>query len=125
MAIVLLLIYANVGLATAINIHFCNGHLAKVSLAKINFRSACCCETENMEKDCCKDEVVLVKSDNHQSQTSLVVPESGFKILSMLAVVLQDETSYYLQNYKKLPSSLRLRNPHITDIFLAIHSLRI
>lgn len=125
-AIVFLLIYANVGLAMAINFHFCSGHLSQVSLVKIGFHSACCCKTKDMASDCCKDEVVLVKADNHQSQTSLALPESGFKILALPALIPQDENLCNLQNQGiLLPLFSRLRSPHNADIFLAVRNLRI
>lgn len=124
-AIGFLLIYANVGLAMAINFHFCSGHLSQVSLVKIGFHSACCCKTKDMASDCCKDQVVLVKADNHQSQTSLALPESGFKILALPALIPQDEIRYNLKQEEKLPSFTRLRSPHTADIFLAVRNLRI
>ncbi len=124
-AIVFLLIYANVGLAMAINFHFCSGHLSQVSLIKTGSPSTCCCKTKDMASDCCKDEVLLVKADNHQSQTTLVLPESGFKILALAALIPQDETLYNLKCKEKLPTFTRLRSPHITDIFLAVRNLRI
>ena len=124
-AIVFLLIYANVGLAMAINFHFCSGHLSQVSLVKIGFHSACCCKTKDKASDCCKDEVVLVKADNHQSQASLALPESGFKILALPALIPQDEIRYNLKQEEKLPSFTRLRSPHTADIFLAVRNLRI
>ncbi len=124
-AIVFLLIYANVGLAMAINFHFCSGHLSQVSLIKIGFHSACCCKTKSMAGECCKDELVLVKADNHQAQTSLAFPESGFKILVLPALIPQDGTPYNLLHQEKLPSFTRLRSLHIADIFLAVRNLRI
>jgi len=124
-ALVFVLIYANVGLAMAINFHFCSGHLSQVSLLKIDFHSSCCCKTKNMASDCCKDEVLLVKADNHQSQTTLALPESGFKILALPALIPQDETLFNLKRQEKLPAFTRLRSPHITDIFLAVRNLRI
>lgn len=78
-----------------------------------------------MASDCCKDQVVLVKADNHQSQTSLALPESGFKILALPALIPQDEIRYNLKQEEKLPSFTRLRSPHTADIFLAVRNLRI
>lgn len=124
-AIVFLLVYTNVGLAMAINFHFCSGHLSQVSLIKTDFHSGCCCKTKSMANDCCKDEVVLVKPDTHQSQTALALPESGFKILALPPVVHRGETLYNLQDLEKRSSFTRLRSPRIEDIFLAVHNLRI
>jgi hypothetical protein len=125
-AIVFLLIYASVGFAMAINFHFCGNHLSQVSLVKINFHSACCCKTKNTANDCCKDGVVLVKSDNHQVQPSLALPEPGFKILAGPALIPQNENLYNLQNQGILfPLFSKLRSPRIADIFLAVRNLRI
>lgn len=124
-AIVFLLVYANVGLAMAIDFHFCNGHLSQVSIVKIDFHSACCCKTKSMANNCCKDEVVVVKADKHQTQPLLVLTESGFKILALPALMPKDENLYNLQNQEILPSFTRLRSPYITDIFLAVRNLRI
>ena len=124
-AIVFLLIYANVGFAMAINFHFCSGHLSHVSLIKIGFHSVCCCKTKNITSDCCKDEVVFIKPDNHQTQTSLALPESGFKILAFPALITRDETPYNLKHEEKLPAFTRLRSLDNADIFLAVRNLRI
>ncbi|WP_430324099.1 HYC_CC_PP family protein, partial [Salmonella enterica] len=80
-----LLIYANVGLATAVNLHFCNGHISKVSLIKGGLHKICCCKTKSMTNSCCKDEVLLSKSDSHQVQTTTILPELNFKILTLPA----------------------------------------
>jgi hypothetical protein len=125
-AIVFMLIYANIGLAMAINFHFCNGHLSQVSLIKIYTLSTCCCKSKSMANDCCKNEVVLVKPDNHQSQTSLAIPESGFKILTLPVLLQQNAGLYASQNESPvLPVFSRLRSPRIGNIFLAIRNLRI
>ena len=124
-AMVFLLIYANVGLAMAINFHFCSGHLSQVSLIKIGFHPVCCCNAKDIVSDCCKDEVAFVKADNHQTQTSLTLPESGLKILALPALITQEGTSFNLKPEGKLPAFTRLRSPHNPDIFLAVRNLRI
>ena len=124
-AMVFLLIYANVGLAMAINFHFCSGHLSQVSLIKIGTHSVCCCNAKDIASDCCKDEVVFVKADNHQTQTSLALPVLGVKILALPALITQDGTSYNLKHEGKLPGFTMLRSPHNTEILLAVRNLRI
>lgn len=124
-AIILMLIYANVGFATAINFHFCKGHLSKVSLLNIKFHSSCCCKTNSMADDCCKDKILISKSDNHQSQISPSLPEAGFKILFIPTIIPQNEPQYNLQNLQKLFFYTKLRSPQIDDIFIAVCNLRI
>ena len=124
-AIVFLLIYANVGLAMAIDFHFCNGQLSKISFAKVNHNSSCCCKTQNMPKGCCNDERIIVKADKHQSQTSLAFSESGFKIILSPQLVSQDEPLYTFRNREKLLSFSRLRSPDDKEIFLTVRNLRI
>jgi hypothetical protein len=123
-AILLLLIYANVGFTAAINFHFCKGHLSKVSLVNVKFHSSCCCKTNNMADGCCKDKILLSKSDNHQSQIFSILPETGFKILLIPAFIPQSEPLYNFRNQQKLFFT-RLRSPQIADIFLVIRNLRI
>ena len=124
-AIVFLIIYANVGFAMAINFHFCSGHLSQLSLIKIGYHSVCCCKTKEIASDCCKDEVVLVKADKHQFQTSLTFSESESKIVVIPGVVSQDETLYNFKDRDKLRAFNRLRSPYDNEIFLAVRNLRI
>lgn len=123
-AILLLLIYVNVGFATAINFQFCKGHLSKVSLLNIKFHSSCCCKTNSVADDCCKDKILISKSDNHQSQISSILLEAGLKILSNPVTVLQNETPYNL-NQPNLFFYTKLRSPQIDNIFIAVRNLRI
>lgn len=124
-AIILLLVYANVGFATAINFHFCKGHLSNVSLVSVKFHSSCCCKTNNMADGCCKDKILISKSDNHQSQISSLLPETGSKILFTPVIIIQDEFPYNPQNLQKLFFYTKLRSPLIDDIFIAVCNLRI
>jgi hypothetical protein len=125
-AIFFLLVYANVGLATAIDFHFCGGHLSNISFAKINPHSSCCCKTKSMANDCCKDETALVKADNHQCQDIQQMPESGFKILAAPSLPALNESLYNPQIEQTIFSPLsRLRSSGATDIFLTIRNLRI
>jgi hypothetical protein len=124
-AIILMLVYANVGFATAINFHFCKGHLSKVSLVNVKFHSSCCCKTNSMADDCCKDKILISKSDNHQSQICSFLPEAGFKILFIPAIISQNEPQYNLQDLPKLFFYTKLRSPLIDDIFIAVRNLRI
>lgn len=124
-AILLLLIYVNVGFAAAINFHFCKGHLSKVSLLNVKFHSSCCCKTNSMADECCKDKILISKSDNHQSQTFPSLPEAGFKILFIPAIIAQNEPQYNLQNLQKLIFYTKPRRRQIDDIFIAVCNLRI
>lgn len=124
-AIILLLIYANVGLATSINLHFCNGHLSKVSLVNVKHHSSCCCKTKSMTNDCCKDKILISKSDNHQSQISPFLPEAGFKILDVPAIIPHNELQNNLQSLYKKFVYTKLRSTQSDDIFIAVCNLRI
>lgn len=125
-AIVFLLVYANVGLAMVINFHFCSGHLSKISLAEINFHSSCCCKTKSMGSDCCKDETVLVKAENHQAQAVQEMPDSGFKILPLTTLIPLTNGLFNFDTEKMAYSLFfRKRSPLPNDIFLTTRNLRI
>lgn len=68
LALVLILIYTSTALGgILVNFHYCKGHLAHVSLLNFGGKSRCGCNPEDMPKDCCKDELLLKKADNHKT----------------------------------------------------------
>jgi len=78
-----------------------------------------------MTDGCCKDKILISKSDNHQSQISSILPEAGFKILIIPAIILQNELPYNQQDLQNLFFYTKLRSPLIDDIFIAVCNLRI
>ena len=68
LAIFLLVIYTSTALGGVIvNLHYCNGQLAHVSLLNFGGKSGCSCDPNSMPKDCCKDKMLYNKVDNHQT----------------------------------------------------------
>lgn len=66
--ILLILIYTNTALGgVIINFHYCSGHLAHISFLNFGGKSGCTCNPKAMPKDCCKDEFLYKKTDNHRT----------------------------------------------------------
>lgn len=61
----------------AIDFHYCSGHLTKISV--LNFVGShdrdCGCNTKDMPKDCCKDKLLVFKTDNHKIVPIASIPE--------------------------------------------------
>jgi len=64
--IFLLIIYTSIAFGITINFHYCGDHLAKVSLLNIGGQAGCRCNPGDMPKDCCKDNLIVQKADNHR-----------------------------------------------------------
>lgn len=73
-SIFLLTIYTSIAFGITINFHYCGDHLAKVSLLNIGGQVGCGCNPGDMPKDCCKDNLIVQKADNHRvvQQVSIV-----------------------------------------------------
>lgn len=94
-AILLILIYSGIALGgVAINLHYCHGQLAKISILNFGGQKGCGCNPQDMPKDCCKDELKYQKSDDHRTiQTAQIAdlisfaveppPFAGYLILSL------------------------------------------
>ena len=65
-SIFLLTIYTSIAFGITINFHYCGDHLAKVSLLNIGGQVGCGCNPGDMPKDCCKDNLIVQKADNHR-----------------------------------------------------------
>lgn len=78
-AIFLLFIYTGTALGASINFHYCGGHLAHVSVLNFGGKTGCSCNPDAMPKDCCKDELLISKTDNHNSsQVSYILNNISF-----------------------------------------------
>ena len=64
-AIFLLTVYVSTAFGTAINYHYCKGHLTKISVLTFGGHGGCSCNPTDMSKDCCKDKLKYEKADNH------------------------------------------------------------
>lgn len=81
-AIFLLTVYTATALGVAINYHYCNGHLAHVSVVNFGAKSSCCCNPDaTMPKGCCKDKLLYQKIDNHKTvQESYTINTISFAL---------------------------------------------
>lgn len=92
-AILLLTIYTSNAIGIAINFHYCQGHLEKISFLNFGEQKGCACNPQDMPKGCCKDNVVYQKTDKH----NIVQPVSIVELISF------DIESPYTNNYSFAP----------------------
>ena len=59
----------------AINFHYCNGHLTKISVLGLGGHENCGCSPEGVPKGCCKDHLHYVKAENHKALQAVSVVE--------------------------------------------------
>ena len=79
-SILLLISYFNTALAVGIDIHFCGGQIADIKI--IGFGHAHCNFPKgSMPKNCCKNEFLFCKSDNHKAPavTAVIAPGTFIK----------------------------------------------
>jgi len=91
LAIFLLIIYTSTALGgVMVNFHYCKGQLSHVSLLNFGAKVGCSCNPDSMPKDCCKDEMLFNKADNHQT-----IQESyTFNIISFTPALLAVNVLY-------------------------------
>jgi hypothetical protein len=68
LAILSILIYTSTALGgIVVNFHYCKGRLAHISLLNFGGKAGCACNPENIPMDCCKDELLYERADDHRS----------------------------------------------------------
>lgn len=66
-AIFLLTAYTATAFGVAINYHYCNGQLSRVSIVNFGGERGCSCDPDTMSKNCCKDKLLYLKADSHKT----------------------------------------------------------
>lgn len=78
-AIILLIVYTSTALGVGVSIHYCQGYRSHISFLSFGGKSPCACSSDAMPKDCCKDELLSNKVDNHKVvQASYTVDTISF-----------------------------------------------
>lgn len=121
-AILLLTVYVSTAFGTAINFHYCKGHLTKVSILNFGSPDKCNCNPTDIPKDCCKDKVKYEKADNHNIVQAVQVSE-------LISLSAEPPFEYIYDSIKVIEASVTI-NPlnqrsHPDPIFLFIRVFRI
>lgn len=70
--IIFLFIYIVPAIGCNINVHYCGGEIASISINPTTDPEGCVCGSKKMEKDCCKDKQISFKlKDNHQKYSQI------------------------------------------------------
>lgn len=75
LAILFLTIYISTAFGTAINFHYCGKRLANVSLLNFGASGGCACNPSNKPMDCCENDLLYQKADNHETVQPVLTPE--------------------------------------------------
>ncbi|MEP7319007.1 MAG: hypothetical protein ABI921_09705 [Panacibacter sp.] len=65
--IFLLLIYSGGAFGIVVNDHYCDGHLTNTTLLNFKGQNGCSCNTAKIPGGCCKDKIICLKGDAHQT----------------------------------------------------------
>lgn len=82
-AIFLLLIYTGTAFGASVNFHYCGGHLAHVSVLNFGGKTGCSCNPDAIPKDCCKDKLLINKTDNHNSSQIFYILNNIFFVADL------------------------------------------
>ena len=121
-AILLLTVYVSTAFGTAINFHYCNGHLTNVSILNFSGPEGCNCNPTDMPKDCCKDKLKYEKADNHNIIQALQISE-------LTSFAFEPPLEYIYDSNKVIEASVTINPPdqrsHPAPIFLLNRVFRI
>ena len=81
------LIYLNTALGVGIDIHFCGGDIADITIVGLG-HAHCDCPPGSMPPGCCKNVVCFCKTDNHKVQAVETI--AGIKYWTQAPVVFPD-----------------------------------
>ncbi len=119
-AIFFLIVYTGTAIGAVINYHYCNGHLANTSFLSFGGKSDCACNPAAMPKNCCKDELLYIKTDNHKTvQESFAINTISFtpdlpSVSDLHNLVLQGENygtdNFYNYIHRRSPHPIYLLN---------------
>lgn len=110
-AILLILCYLVPAIGTTLVMHYCGGELDSVSILSTD-ENRCSCGSESMKKDCCKDELVVLKiKDTEQSikssttQPRFIVKEPAATELLLQSVYFNPVSLSFSQSYLYPPGA--------------------
>lgn len=116
-----LIIYAGTALGVVINFHYCGGYLAHIAILNLGGQVGCSCNPKDMPKDCCKDKLVCITTDKHNTAQQAVIlnaasfsvdlpPVIGSSNPALLADSYNaDHSFYYLKRWRPQPIYLLIR----------------
>ena len=121
-AIFLLTVYVSTAFGTAINFHYCKGHLTKVSILNFGSHDKCNCNPTDVPKDCCKDKLKYEKADNHNIVQAVQISE-------LIFLAVEPSLEYTYASIKIIEASVTMNPPdqrsHPDSIFLLNRVFRI
>ena len=121
-AIFLLTVYVSTAFGTAINFHYCKGHLTKVAVLNFGGHGGCDCNPKDMPKDCCKDKLKYEKADNHNIVQAVQISE-------LVSLAVEPRLDYIHDSIKVIEASLAIDPPgqrsQLDPIFLLNRVFRI
>ena len=121
-AIFLLIVYISTSFGTAINYHYCKGHLTKVSVLNFDGYRGCDCNSTDMPKDCCKDKLKYEKADNHNIIQAVQISE-------LISLAVEPPLEYTHASIIVIEASVTINPPdqrsHPDPIFLLNRAFRI
>jgi len=67
LTIFLLLIYSGSAFGIMVNYHYCGDHLTNRTIRNFGDRGSCKCNPAEMPSGCCKDKLICIKGDKHET----------------------------------------------------------
>ncbi len=106
-AVLLLLVYSVSVSGAAFHLHFCGSYLQSISLAGTD-HEGCCCGKKVMDKNCCKDKEVVLKTkdDTHHASLYTAIPK-----IDLSFPILFIEPLFYSTNFVKRNNNWVFHSP--------------
>jgi len=79
-AISLLILYTSSAFGIAVNFHYCDNHISKISVLNFGGHPGCNCNPHGGPMSCCKDVVNCCLSDKHDVVQPVIVSDLSFFI---------------------------------------------
>lgn len=107
----LLLVYTTTAFGVAINFHYCDNQLTKISVLNFGGHGGCDCGSGGMPMNCCKDKLCYHIGDNHNSTRPVVLTNAeSFSIDiprpadNLFTYALAKGSNHIIQHYDALRS---------------------
>ena len=121
-AVVLLtFFYSFCAVGLGVNVHYCNGKIASVSIGFS--KEECCCQKESKRK-CCSDKAVVLKIESKQLKAaSFSWTDNSVCILQQVNPIAFDR--YIIYSYANAPVEISIDYPPPYPLYIANRNFRI
>jgi len=109
-AIILSFLYIALSTGADVNIHFCGGEIKSVHINETS--NICCCSSDKMASDCCKDENLILGLNTDQTIISIqdILPEQIVLVtlfINQFELLAESDNEVISDNYFIPPPNIK------------------